>query len=170
MKNPPNPLETGDLWYLALLTEYYRMALDAGIGGEATIDRNDRASNEAGGFVAEEPQQGTNQIFRFAEFVHRRVVQDLMGTRGETAIGRRQQTAILIRQEESRGDGIDADADRSHVDGQPLREVADSGFGGAVGGNLRQWLESVHGGDVDDAAVVLFGHILREDLRGQEGA
>ena len=56
MKNPPNPLETGDLWFLALFTEYYRMALDAGIGGEATIDRNDRASDEAGGFVTEEPQ------------------------------------------------------------------------------------------------------------------
>ena len=93
------------------------MALDAGIGGEATVDWNDRASDEASGFVAEKPQQGADQIFRFAEFVHRRVVQDLMGTRGETAVGRCQQTAVLIREEEARGDGVDADADRSHMDG-----------------------------------------------------
>ncbi len=88
--------------------------LDAGIGGEAAVNRDDRSGDEAGGFVAEQPQQGADQILRLAEFVHRRVVQDLMGARRQAAVGRRQQAAVLIREEETRGDGGDANADGRH--------------------------------------------------------
>ena len=91
--------------------------LDSRISGEAAVDRNDRSGDEAGGFVAEQPEEGADQILRLAEFVHRRVVQDLMGTRRQAAVGRRQQTTVLIREEETRGDGVDANADGRHVNG-----------------------------------------------------
>jgi len=84
-----------------------------------------------------------------------------------------QEEAVLLGQEEARGDRVDADVPGvvlAHVNGQPLREVADRGLGGRVRRDLRQRAKGVHAGDVQDVAGLLLGHQLAEDLGRQQGA
>ena len=84
-----------------------------------------------------------------------------------------EEEAVLFSEEEARRDGVDADFLRvilAEVDGQPLREVADGGLGGRVGGDFGEGAEGVHAGDVEDDALAGAGHFLAEDLGGQEGA
>ena len=83
------------------------------------------------------------------------------------------QEAVLFGQEEAGGDGIHADVWAvflGHVHGQPLGEVGDGGFGGAVGGDARQGADGVHGGDVDDVALAALRHTAAEDLAGEDSA
>ncbi len=79
----------------------------------------------------------------------------------------------MLREEESGGDGIHADAFAklpgnfgSHEGG----EVRDTRFGGGISGHARQGAEGCHAGKVDDGAALLLHHRAEEDLCGQHGA
>ncbi len=57
-----------------------------------------------------------------------------------TAAGIGQQEAVLFREKEAGGQGVDAYARAvllGHVYGQPLGEIGDGGFGSAIGGDTR---------------------------------
>ena len=118
----------------------------------------------------DQPQQRPDQVLRVAELAHRRLRDDRVAARRQRPVLLRQQRAVLVGQEEARGDGVDADADLRHVHGQPLREVADRRLGAAVGGDLGQRREGVHRRDVDDHAAAALGHAAREHLRRQQRA
>ena len=52
--------------------------------------------------------------------------------------------AVLISQEEARGDGVAADAHRSYVHGVPLGEIVYGTLGSGICRDLRQRPEGVH--------------------------
>src|SRR2546423_7094694 len=59
-----------------------------------------------------------------------------------TAAGIGQQEAVLFREKEAGGQGVDAYARAvllGHMHGQPLGEIGDGGFGGAIGGGTGLW-------------------------------
>ena len=84
-----------------------------------------------------------------------------------------QEKPVLIGQEETRRNGVHANPRRvnlSHVHGQPLRKVADAGFGGRVGEDSRQGPEGAHGGDIENDPFAFFRHDFAEHLAGKDGS
>src|SRR5690606_28196088 len=59
----------------------------------------------------------------------------------------------------ARRDGVDPDAVPGQFDGRRLGEVGDRGFGCAVGLHAAARLEAAHGGQVDDGAAAVSGHV-----------
>ncbi len=84
-----------------------------------------------------------------------------------------EQEAILLCQEKTRGNCVHSYLKAiflCHVDGQPLGEVGDGGFGGTIGGYACKRAQGTHGNDVDDTTLAAFGDTLPEDLATLEGA
>src|SRR5438105_1716022 len=139
-------------------------------GREAAVHGHDYACDEAGG-RRQEPQHSAEQVFRLAEAAHRRVTDDALAARGETArllVG--QEEAVLLGQEEAGGDGVDAYARRvlgRQVHGEPLREAVDAGLRGGVREDARQGADGAHRGDVQNHALATLGHQPAEDLAGE---
>ena len=101
---------------------------DAGIRGKSAVHGHDDAVHETGEFLVREPEQNAVQVRGNAEPAHRGVSEDLLGAGGQTAVGILEQGAVLLREEESGGDGVAPDPHGGEVDRQPRREIGDRGF------------------------------------------
>src|SRR5579883_1546772 len=80
-----------------------------------------------------------------------------------------EQIAILLGREKTGRDGVDANTWAiflRHMHREPLGEVGDCGFGGAVCGNARERTNGVHGGDIDNAALPARRHVTPKYLTG----
>src|ERR1035438_7277626 len=122
---------------------------DAAKGAKAAIDSDDLAGNEARAFIAQQPEQRAEQIFRLAEAPLRGVRVDRVAARSQGTVGLGEQAAVLVGEEEAGGDGVDAPAGLREMHGQPLGEIAYARLGGAVGRDLCEGLEGGHPRDVD---------------------
>ena len=74
---------------------------------------------------------------------------------------------ILFGQKEAGSKSIHANCRAillRHVDSEPLREIGDGGFGGAVCRDARERAQRVHRDDVDDHALFALGYSAPEDL------
>src|ERR1035438_2936140 len=99
---------------------------DAAESAKAAIDRDDLASNEARAFIAQQPEQRAEQVFRLAEAPLRGVRVDRVAARGQGTVGLGEEAAVLVGKEEARGDGVDAHARLREMHCQPLGEIARS--------------------------------------------
>ena len=124
--------------------------LYAGVGHESAVDRDRMPVTKPGRF---RPTSHTSVPSRSSGLPKRRIGRvgnDFVRPLGKRAVLVGQQRAVLLRQEEARGDRVDADAGFRHMDGQPLREVVDRRFRRAVGGHFRHRARRAHRRDVDD--------------------
>jgi len=144
------------------------LSLYASEGAVTSVDGNDDSRYE-GRNVAEEIEHGSHEILRLTELVGRSVGYDLASARLKFAgLLVSEEETVLVRKEESGSDGVATDAHGSHVHRVPLREIVDRALCRRVSGNLRQWTECVHRGDVQDIALAGFDHIPGEDHRGEK--
>src|ERR1039457_2056162 len=81
---------------------------DAAKGAKAAIDRDDLAGNEARAFIAQQPEQRAEQVFRLAEAPLRGVRVDRVAARGQCAVGLGEEAAVLVGEEKAGSDSVDA--------------------------------------------------------------
>ena len=144
---------------------------DTRVGGEAAVNGQADAGDEAGSLVVQQEQQGTHQIlFAVAEAAHGGGSQDLFGAGGGGAVLVVEEPCVLLAGKEARGNGVDPDAHLAEVHCQPLGEVGDGSLGAGVGRDLGQGQVGVHAGDVHDVAAGAAHHLPGKGLRGQQGA
>src|SRR6266849_5262018 len=96
------------------------------------------------------------------------MAQDRCAARGRIAArGIEHEKAILFGQKEAGSNSVHANCRAillCHMDSEPLREVGDGGFGGAVCRYPRERAQRVHRDDVDNYTLFALGHSAPEDL------
>ena len=79
------------------------------ISGEASVDGNYHAVNEAGSLAVNKPKKSTDEIVGLAETTHGGVAEYLVGTGGKRSVGVEEKGAVLIGGEEAGRNRIDSD-------------------------------------------------------------
>lgn len=141
-------------------------------GIEAAVDDGHRAGDEGRG-VANEILDGAAELLGASEPLEGGLADHVGAALRERAVGIGEQGAILIGEEEARGDGVDADAGGElggHLSGEELGEIGDAGFGGGISHHAGEGAEGGHGGEIDDGALAGCHHRAHEHLRGDDGA
>ena len=117
--------------------------------------------------------QRADQLVGLEEAAVGRVAQDGVRTGRQRAVGVRQERAVLVRQQEARGDGVDAQPVaelHGQLAAEVLRPVYHGGLCHAVAGHACQRTQRRFGSEVDDRAVLLLDHCPGEDHRRQDRA
>src|SRR6266542_1101575 len=160
-----------------------RRPLDAAEDAEAAVNGDDDAGDEAGAGTAQ-PEQRADQLVWLAEAAGGGVVGDLASPLGELSLGREEECAVLLADEEAGRDGVDAQSLAElarHLDRHPLGEALNSGLAGRVANDARDDALRGHGRNVDDDAAGRGGrtaagrnarssHRFTEDETGTDGA
>ena len=69
---------------------------DSGVGGEAAVDGEDYAGDEACGFIVEEEEKSALKLLAFAESAHGRRGKNFAGARGGSAVIVEEKLCILL--------------------------------------------------------------------------
>ena len=100
------------------------------------------------GTVGEEPKDGPDQFLRVTQTAHWGVAHDSLTTRGQfTCPFLGNEETVLLGEKETWGNRVYANLGRiilREMDGEPLRKVAHTGFGGGIRNRLGERAKSVH--------------------------
>ena len=144
--------------------------LHAGICREPAVDGEHNAGDGGSCFAIGEEEHAAQQFFAVHKPAHGGAFEDFFRTDGGRSVRVKEQGSVLVAHKEAGGDGVGPDAAAREVRRQPLGEIGNGGFGPGAGGYFGQRDVSVHGGNVQDAAVLTTHHVLGESLGGQQGA
>ena len=106
-----------------LLFVFCKRKLNAGICGEAAVDRKNNACDEAGSCIVKEEHKTAEKLFGFTETVHGSAAKNLFGSGGGSAVGVEEKGSVLVRYEESGSNSVYSDARISEVNSKPLSKV-----------------------------------------------
>ena len=139
---------------------------------EAAVNLGYGASDKLRG-IAHQVVDGAAKLVGIAHATEGSLTDDVLTALGVAAIRVGEQRAVLLSDEEARGNGVDADALaellgtlRSHVGS----EVGDAGLGCGIATDTRHGTECCHRREVDDGTLALLHHWLEENLSGDDGA
>ena len=138
--------------------------LYSGETAETSVNRYDSTGDERC-FLACEETDDAVELADVAEASHWGLVEHLVTAFGETAVIVEECLAVLLADEESWGDGVDAYLVAilaCEVLGKPLGEGIDSFLGYAVTHDAAEGVVGCHGTDVDDGTALLLSHDLAE--------
>ena len=113
----------------------------------------------------------TAKLFGTAETFEWCLANDILATRCQATVGVGEQRTVLVRQEETRCDGVHTDV-RSKLRGyfisQESREVGNARFGCRITTHSGHGAESRHGTEIDNRALSRLHHRAEEYLRGDD--
>lgn len=118
------------------------LKLNSGISGEAAVDGQADAGDEACCIVIQQEQDCAHQIFlTITEAAHGGTVQNSLRPCGGRTVVVIQELCVLLGGEEAGGNGVDPNPHLREMNGQPLGEVGNSSLGVPIS-SIRFWNRS----------------------------
>ena len=134
-----------------------------GHGRVAAVHDHFVACDEGASFVGGKEEGSSDKFVGFPKAIDWSVAHDGFNTR------RVENFLVLFRREEAWDEGVDPDFLGGPFSGEVLGEIVDSTFGGTVGEDAGEGVESGNGTKVDDVGrLATFDEVLAEDLAGEE--
>lgn len=139
---------------------------------ETAVHYGNSAGDEFGG-VGHQIVDGAAEFLGLAHTTEGSLTYHILSALGEGAVGIGEQTAVLLGDEEARGNGVHADALAEFLGafgGHEGGEIADASLGCCISAHAGHGAEGCHRREVDDRALALIYHWAEEHLCGDDSA